>query len=339
MSKYPKVNFIGNKQKLVDWIADNLPIKGGIAVDLFCGGSSVSYKLKQLGFEVFSNDSLYSNFVLSKAIIENPSVTLRDDWSDMNPNADNVTKTFHAIDFLVDKLYFEKEVKELAGIIEIAKLLPEYEKFMLMSLIRRAMIRKLPYSRMNLPWAQIQKLRDEEYSYHKYKRKRAYHNLSFKELIHADLENYNSAVFDNGLNCKSSQKDAFEFIKTFDKMADIIYIDPPYPKTMNKYDAFYGQYDDVFKKKISYVDMSKDDDFVEKMDELIALGSRKTRYIVISQNNKTIPSATKLAEKFKKYGKISIIKKQHQYKVTGSVGKNSTLEILLIIKVKRADDV
>lgn len=33
-SKYPTVNYIGNKLKIADWIVDNMPIKEGV-VDIF----------------------------------------------------------------------------------------------------------------------------------------------------------------------------------------------------------------------------------------------------------------------------------------------------------------
>ena len=62
----------------------------------------------------------------------------------------------------------------------IEKLDSEEKKSLAFSLIRRAMIRKMPYSRFNLNWDKIVQLRDEEYSYEKYKRRRAYHNQSFK---------------------------------------------------------------------------------------------------------------------------------------------------------------
>ena len=76
MSKYPKINYIGNKNKLTDWIVDNFPYNKGTVLDLFCGGCSVSYALKEKGYKVYSNDALYSNYVLAKAIIENNNVTL-----------------------------------------------------------------------------------------------------------------------------------------------------------------------------------------------------------------------------------------------------------------------
>lgn len=33
--KFPKVNYIGNKEKLADWIIDSLPIKNGVVLDGF----------------------------------------------------------------------------------------------------------------------------------------------------------------------------------------------------------------------------------------------------------------------------------------------------------------
>ena len=80
MSKYPKINYIGNKAKLVDWIIENLPLKRGKVLDIFSGGSSVSYALKENNYEVISNDVLYSNYVISKAIIENSTLKLKELW-------------------------------------------------------------------------------------------------------------------------------------------------------------------------------------------------------------------------------------------------------------------
>ena len=61
----------------------------------------------------------------------------------------------------------------------------------------RAMIHKMPYSRFTLNWDTIVQLRDEEYSYQKYKRKRAYHNESFKHHFLENVNEYNNAIFDN----------------------------------------------------------------------------------------------------------------------------------------------
>ena len=44
MAKYPKVNYIGNKEKLSDWILSEMPVKEGTVLDLFAGGCSVSLR-------------------------------------------------------------------------------------------------------------------------------------------------------------------------------------------------------------------------------------------------------------------------------------------------------
>lgn len=76
MAKYPKVNYIGNKEKLVNWIIDEMPVKEGVVLDIFAGGCSVSYALKEAGYSVISNDILYADYVIAKALIENNNKTL-----------------------------------------------------------------------------------------------------------------------------------------------------------------------------------------------------------------------------------------------------------------------
>ena len=66
------MNYIGNKQKLTTWIKDSMPLNNESTIlDLFSGGTSVSYELKKSGYRVIANDGLYASFVISKATIEN----------------------------------------------------------------------------------------------------------------------------------------------------------------------------------------------------------------------------------------------------------------------------
>lgn len=334
MNKYPKINYIGNKAKLVDWIIENLPVKKGVVLDIFSGGSSVSYALKNNNYQVLSNDVLYSNYVISKAIIENNETKLDDSVFDIKITEKEVEKKYKQINFLSNRLYFDEEVKELAKLICISEKLEGYEKKLFLALLRRAMIRKLPYSRMNVPWNQIVKLRDEEYSYMKYKRKRAYHNYTFEVHMRDNLKNYNDSVFDNGKNNISYNYDSFEMLKNLKDQVDIIYMDPPYPKTMNKYGEFYGLFDTIFEKEKQYIDFSANDKFLENMEKLIKDCIGKTKYIVISQSNKTSPSVEEMKEMLSKYGQVTLKAKDHQYKVTGKDNKNTTVEVLIIVKLK-----
>ena len=63
MYNYPSVNYIGNKSKISSWIADNIPKECSVIVDMFSGGSSVSYELKKRNYTIISNDILYSNLI------------------------------------------------------------------------------------------------------------------------------------------------------------------------------------------------------------------------------------------------------------------------------------
>lgn len=337
MSKYPKINYIGNKDKLVDWIIENLPIKKGVVLDLFSGGNSVAYALKENNYTVYSNDALYSNYVISKAIIENKDVTVNEDILNAKVTNSEVNKKYKEISFLSNRLYYDDEVKELAKLFVISeKIENEYEKYMFLALIRRAMIRKLPYSRMNVPWNQIQKLRDEDYSYEKYKRRRAYHNYTFEKHIRDNINNYNNAVFDNKKNNKCFNYDSFEMIDKLDKKVDIIYMDPPYPATMNKYGDFYGLYDKAVKHEIQYVNFSENNMFLTNLEKLVKKCIGKTSYIVISESNKTKPTVEELSNMLSNYGTVKVFSKEHQYKVTGSINKNQTVEMLIVLKVKES---
>lgn len=331
--KYPKVNYIGNKEKLSEWIVDNFPVKNGVVLDIFSGGNSVSYELKKRGYKVYSNDVLYSSFVISKAIIENSSELLDKEHID---NAIKLTLTEEErqrFTWLENHLFFKDEVDELAKLIIYSENMKGYERYIFQALIRRAMIRKLPYSRMNVPWNNIVKLRDEEYSYEKYGRKRAYHNQTFLHHIHSNLVDYNNAIFDNKQTNKSFQEDVLNVLDLIDNV-NCIYLDPPYPGTMNKYEEFYSSFDILFRKKKSFTNLSDRNNFLANLEIIIKKAINKTQYIVLSINSNSNPGSNQVISLFEKYGEVSIIEKKHNYQVSGKLNKNTNLEQLIVLKVE-----
>lgn len=332
MAKYPKVNYIGNKEKLVDWITTEMPIKEGSVLDMFAGGCSVSYALKKLGYSVIANDILYADYVIAKALIENSNTVLSEKVLNKKADENKAELLNNKFSFLANFLYYSKEVKELSELVAVAETLKGYQKYMLLALIRRAMIRKLPYSRMNVPWNQIQKLRDEDYSYTKYKRKRAYHNQTFKSHIYENIVEYNNAVF-SAMPCKAYNYDVFDMAKKIDYV-DIVYMDPPYPSTMNNYDAFYGVFDEMFDKKKAHTDFTEKCSFLNNMDKLIKRLVGKTKYIMLSQNTRVQPSPKDLESMLKKYGKVTIKERKHNYQVTGKENKNDSKELLFILEME-----
>ena len=225
MAKYPKVNYIGNKEKLSDWILSEMPVKEGTVLDLFAGGCSVSYALKAGGYRVISNDILYADYVIARALVENQDQRLEEDIFARQVSNARVAELAERFAFLGERLYYPKEVRELAHLAAISETLDGDRRYLFLALLRRAMIRKLPYSRMNVPWNQIQRLRDEDYSYAKYGRKRAYHNQTFESHMRENIDAYNQAVFP-GAPCRACRLDALDLIRQMEAV-DVVYMDRP----------------------------------------------------------------------------------------------------------------
>jgi len=333
--KYPKVNYIGNKEKLANWICDYFPQNTESIFDAFSGGSSIGYESKKRGYRVVSNDILKINSYLAKSLIENSREIL--DEKDLNiifsgePIKGFMYKNYSEVFFFPEECMeldlYRKNIENLSS---------EHKKAIAFTLIRRSMIRKMPYSRFNLNWEKIKQLRDEEYSYKKYKRKRAYHNESFKSHFIKNLTDYNNAIFDNAKENQVYNEDIFNLLNKV--KADVIYLDPPYTGTMNNYFGFYGLIDEYIESK--KLEPFKND-FIDKksvlalFDKLFA-NLTNFKYWFLSYNSNSYPSKNDLINLIGKYSnEIQIIEKPYNYQVTGKEKKSDTLEYLFIIENNR----
>ena len=330
--KYPTINYIGNKEKIVNWISSNVPDDAKSFFDVFAGGCSVSYMAKTKGLDVYSNDILKINFHIAKSIIENQNVILSQ--NDVDIIFDGVPFEGFMYEHYSEKYYYPEECKQLDLYRHnIEKLDNEYKKSMAFVLMRRAMIRKMPYSRFTIRWEKIKQLRDEDYSYRTYGRRRAYHNKSFRHHFEANLEEYNSSVFNSQSLCKAYCLDVYDAINMVD--ADVIYMDPPYAGTMNDYHGFYGLLD-------SYIDGQElepfENNFISKetinqqLDKLFSkLG--KYKYWMLSYNSRSKPSKDILLELLSKHSSnIQVLEMPYAYKVTGKEKKQKDIEYLFIVK-------
>lgn len=331
---FPSINFIGNKEKIAAWICENFPNDVRSFFDAFSGGGSVSYCAKQKGLKVFSNDVLNINYLISKSLIENNNEKL--DQTDISiifsgkPVKGFMYKNYSNV------FFFPEECMELDLYRQnIEKLSSEYKKAIAVTLIRRAMVRKMPYSRFNLGWDKIKQLRDEEYSYKNYKRRRAYHNQSFKEHFLSNVEEYNNAIFDNNQKNKAYNEDIFNLLGKI--KADLIYLDPPYTGTMNNYFGFYGVIDEYIKsEKLKPFD----NNFIDKKISLLLFDKlfsslSNYKFWILSYNNNSFPEKKELLKIINKYSSdVKIIERKHDYKVTGKDNKKQNKEYLFIIKNK-----
>ena len=169
MPKYPKVNYIGNKEKLAKWICDQFPNDAKTLFDAFSGGCSLSYEAKCRGLEIYTNDILKVNYHLANAIIKNNNTLL--DKSDINKIFSGKPLKGFMFQNYSEVYFFPDECMQLDLYKSNIEELKSEKKSLAYSLMRRAMIRKMPYSRFTINWDKIVQLRDEEYSYRKYKEK------------------------------------------------------------------------------------------------------------------------------------------------------------------------
>lgn len=333
--KYPKVNYIGNKEKISSWICDLFPPDVNSVFDAFSGGASLSFEAKIRGYRVFSNDVLKVNYHLANSLIQNADEHLDD--SDLE----------HIFSGKPIKGFMWKHYKNVHFFEEECKALDQYRKNILelktpikisiaFSLMRRAMIRKMPYSRFTIPWETVKLLRDEEYSYEKYGRRRGYHNLSFEQLFLDNLNGFQDSFFDNGKENLVYNGDVFNIIN--EVTADLIYLDPPYGGTMNNYFGFYGMIDEYIdgERKSPYPN-----DFINKNNSLHLLEklfSKLTnfKYWYLSYNNRAYPDKETLKSMLLKHAqKVTVIEREHNYKITGKENKNKNIEYLFIVENDR----
>lgn len=336
--RYPTVNFIGNKEKIADWIYENIPKDVESVFDAFSGGASVSFNLKRHGLKVIANDIMRINHLIAKAIIENASEQLTE--SDLSVIFSGKPFKGFVYENFANVFFFPNECMELDLYRKnIDRLSSEYKKALAYALMRRSMIRKMPYSRFNIKWEKVKQLRDEEYSYSKYKRRRAYHNKSFEYHFRKSLNEYNGAIFDNNHKNIALNADVMDAIKSVN--ADLIYLDPPYTGTMNNYYGFYSFLDDYVNSKIS---RPFDHNFIDKksiiklFDELFS-NLNNYKYWMLSYNSASFPSKEDILKILKKYAKdVKIVERKHTYKINGRINKGKTIEYLFIAERRDYDN-
>lgn len=329
---YPTVNYIGNKEKIVEWISSLIPEDANSLLDVFCGGCSVGYAAKEKGLTVYANDILKINYYIAQALIENNGIIL------CKFDVDNIFKGEGLEGFMYhnysNEYYFPEECKDLDCIREnIVAIENKYKKALAFTLIRRAMVRKMPYSRFTIKWEKVKELRNEELSYAKYGRRRHYHNQTFQFHFEDSLKEYNDAVFSNQKENKAFNLDVYDAIDQID--ADVIYMDPPYAGTMNDYFGFYGIIDAYIegKKQKPFGNNFMDKNNIKAQFDKLFCKLGKYKYWMLSYNSRSRPSKEEMLELLYRYSKnVEVHEMPYVYRVTGKEKKQKDIEYLFIVK-------
>ena len=211
--KRPKyiTNYIGSKQKLVDWIWKHTPEGTGTVLDAFSGSAVVAYMYKTKGLQVIANDRLRYCHHAAKAIIENNSVRLSEDEIEALL-ADNAK----AGSFVQDNfkgIFFAKGVHALIDTIRANcdKLSGFKKDIALFGLGKSCMSGKGGFGHFSssTDYGRRQDTPDE-----------------FKDRLRKNLQRINALVFDNDNENKAYRQDINDLLPK--AKADLAYFDPPY---------------------------------------------------------------------------------------------------------------
>lgn len=210
--EFPRMRFMGNKHKLLDFIEENTEhLEFDSVLDAFAGSGTVSHMFKRQGKRVESNDLLNFSYHIAKSTVENNQVQLSKDDIKM------LVETENDANFVQEKfegLYFPEEDNKMLDRIRknIDKLDNKYKRSLALAALSRACMKKRP--RGIFTYTGLDKYQDGRRDL----------RISMKQHFKENVEEFNKAVFDNNQENKAYNKDVFEL----ETSADLVYMDPPY---------------------------------------------------------------------------------------------------------------
>ncbi len=221
MSLFPPTRFMGSKNKLLDFIWDNIKdLEFNTVLDAFSGSGCVGYMLKTKRKKVSSNDILKYSYNIAKATIENNEVTLDDE--DIITLLGKKIKTDGFIRETFRDLYFTEDENLLLEQIwhRIPFLSNDYKKALALSSLCRACVKKRPRGIFT-------------YTGHRYDDGRKDIRTSLKNHFLNAIQVLNRSVFTNKEENKATCGDIFNINSN---KFDLVYIDPPYFSTRSDND-------------------------------------------------------------------------------------------------------
>lgn len=326
--KFPEPQYLGAKYIHRGWISQYIPESANTVFDAFSGSQSIAFMLKQLGKEVITNDFLKFNYLIGKALVENPGYTL--DKNDVNILFDENSNPseFNLIENLYSNLFFLPEEAAFADSFRsnVSKLDNEYKKALALTIMCRSMTRKVTMGHFAHTQALV-------YASDPVRIKR---NRSLirplRDLFLELLPQYNAAIFDNNKENISYNENTLELLPTLENV-DLVYFDPPYCNSHADYQSFYHlletyvEYwkDKHFINKIKRYEPKRFSGFDKNSEAIQSLQLMFERSIniptwLISYNDRSFPDIESFVKMIGPYRKVSIEKKTYN---AGRGGKGS----------------
>lgn len=337
---FPKTRYQGSKYKLKEWIAAVLSkIEYDNVLDAFSGTASVSYTLKKAGKQVFSNDLLISNYITSKALVENNSekVTVEDLQFVLTKHQDYPYMNFIENNF--DDIYFLSHENVWLDIVvqNINRINNEYKKAILMWALYQSCLSKRPYNLFHRKNLYVRTAIVERSFGNKATWDKDFTLHFIKFVIEA-----NNAIFSNNRENLSYNQDILQL--NMEQTPDLVYIDSPYipdSGTLTLYRDFYHfleglsnyqNWDSLIDHKTKHKGFIKTaSSWEDKKAISSAFDDLFTKYhdskIAVSYRSDGIPSIQDLEKKLRHHGKkVSIHSVDYQY----ALSEKNTQEVLII---------
>jgi len=324
--------FVGNKQKLADWIIEAISAncKGSSFFEVFAGTSMISSKIAAQMKRIVINDTLQSNKIIYEAFYGTGTSS--------GKKLDNYKTQFNSLDKShVSKGWFTKnyggkyfganDCKKIESIRDILSV----DKPKLTKKEYNILLASLIYS--------MDKISNTVGHYDAYIQKQpADNNFTFELIQPLDLQRVKVEIY-----CSDANELAGKI------QADIAYIDPPY--NSRQYCQFYHIYEtlvkwdkpELFGTALKRKGESLSDYCRIKAPTVFAdlIEKIKCRYLVVSYNNtyKSKSSSSKNKIQFNeiinilsKYGKVKTLSKSHKAFNTGKTDLPGHKEYLFIVE-------
>jgi DNA adenine methylase len=326
LSKFPSTRYMGSKANLLNELKSiSSEYEFETVLDAFSGTSSVSYMFKVLGKKVFSNDFMNFNYEISKALIENNKVKLKNEdlkrLLEFETNDKFIQTTFK-------NLYFEDEenrfIENLRAGIDVLD--NPYKKALASAALSRACLKRRPRGIFT-------------YTGFRYDDGRKDLKITLKDHFLEAVNLLNEAVYDNGKNNEAFCEDAM----LLNIKADLVYIDPPYysPLGDNDYTRRYHFVEGLSKKweGLEIQEKTKTKKFknyetpfknknnaYKAFDELF--DKHKESILMVSYSSNSLPTMEEMMELLFKYKKkVEAYQISHQYSAGNQSHSNSNNNI------------
>jgi adenine-specific DNA-methyltransferase len=216
-SKYPTFRIMGSKHRLLPWLYDVFStLEFETVLDAFSGSGAVSYLLKAMGKQVFSNDFLHFAYHIANGLVVNQGETLSEKELEAllnpNPNADDfIQKTFSGI------FYSPQELELLDNVwANLERVVGGKKRSLALAALFRAALKAQPRGVFTVANGRARNYDDGRRDL----------QITLRQQIIESVQVLNEVVFADDREHMAFNNDVFEL--ELGETPDLVYFDPPY---------------------------------------------------------------------------------------------------------------